>query len=53
LGATLNDLYEDQARELREGEGRNKSQISKHKEHVDLFTEVQFLNETYVSIEVT
>jgi hypothetical protein len=46
-------LTEDQARELREGEGRNKSQTSKHKEHGDLFTRVRFPNETYVHVEVS
>jgi hypothetical protein len=46
-------LGEHQASELREGEGRYKSQISKYKEHDNLFTGVWFPKETYVSIEVS
>jgi hypothetical protein len=41
------------ARKLRERDEENKLQTCKHKSHADLFTRVQFPNETYILVEVS
>ena len=53
LGATQIDLSNDQARELREGEGETNHKQNNTNEHDNLFTGVQFPNETYISVEVS
>lgn len=53
FGATQNDSDEDQARELRERKEKTNRKQNNTNGRGDLFTIVQFPNETYVFVEVS